>query len=202
MDFSAARTPFPTAFAKTQTALLAELGVRTTDAIRFGESLLDLPAGALNHRPAEGAWSALECLAHLNDYADMYLGQLEARVPHTAPRTHEAYRPGLIGRRLALAMHPANRSKKMRSPTKTNHLHATLTLSVRETFLTNLRRYQSVISQLEGRELRGSRVPFSLTPLVRFHLGDILTCLVWHNARHLLQAGEAMPTAAPTAAAG
>ena len=200
MDYAATATAYPTAFAKTQAALLAELSTRTTEAIRFGESLLSLPAKPLNHRPAENAWSALECLAHLNDYADMYLDKIEARVQQAPTRKRAAYRPGLLGKKLALAMHPNNRGKTMRSPAHTNHLHAELPLSVRDTFLDNLRRYQAVLTKLDGKELRGSRVPFSLTPIVRFHLGDILACLVWHNTRHLLQAEEAMVTA-PRAAA-
>ena len=198
--YSVTATTYPAAFAKTQAALLAELSTRTAEAIRFGESLLGLPAKLLTHRPAECAWSALECLAHLNDYADMYLAKIETRTQQAPIRNREAYRPGLLGRKLALAMHPDNRSKTMRSPAHTNHLHAELPLTVRDTFLDNLRRYQAVITDLDGKDLRGSRVPFSLTPIVRFHLGDILACLVWHNARHLLQAEEAMATA-PTAAA-
>ena len=200
IPYSVTATTYPAAFAKTQTALLAELSARTAEAIRFGESLLGLPAKPLKHRPAENAWSALECLAHLNDYADMYLDKIEARAQEAPTRKREAYRPGLLGKKLALAMHPNNRSKTMRSPARTNYLHADLPVGVRDTFLDNLRRYQAVLTDLESKDLRGSRVPFSLTPIVRFHLGDILACLVWHNTRHLLQAEEAMVTA-PRAAA-
>ena len=193
MNTTATTASFPPAFAKTQHALLTELATRTDDAIRFGESLQQLPADQLNHRPAADAWSALECLAHLNDYADMYLTTIEARVQQAPPRKRDTYHPGMLGKRLALAMHPANRTKKMRSPAKTNHLHADLALDVRDTFVDCLHRYQTSITQLADKELRGSRVPFSLTPLVQFHLGDILACLVWHNARHIAQADEALP---------
>lgn len=183
---------YPTAFAKTQQAILEECAVRTAAAISFGESLLSLPAKQLNARPAEDAWSALECVAHLNDYADMYLAQLQQRSAKAPPRRQEKYAPGLLGKRLALAMHPNRRDKKMRSPSHTNHLHADLDAALLDAFLVHLRGYQKVIQQLRGKSIRGSRVPFSLTPLVRFHLGDILMCLVWHNARHIDQATEAL----------
>jgi len=134
----------------------------------------------------------MECLAHLNDYADMYLDKIEVRAAQAPPRKSNSYRPGILGKYLALSLHPNNRSKKIKSPAATNHLHASLPSDVAHTFQQNLQRYAEVIDQLNDKSLRGSRVPFSLTPLVRFHLGDILTCMVWHNARHIDQAREAI----------
>ena len=185
--------PREAAFAKTQDAALAELiGIQEATS-RFGESLTQSPSGRLNARPGEGRWSALECLEHLNRYADHYLPLLRDRVPRAPAREGDAYRPGLLGRPFALAMHPARRAKKLRSPGRMNPLGSTLDAEVVVgAFRQNQAAYLEVLRALRGKELRGSRIPISAFPIVKLHLGDMLHTLVWHHARHVLQAGEAV----------
>ena len=185
-------TKKPYAFAKTQPALLTELAERTGRVIGFGESLRYLPEERLNARPGPKRWSALECLEHLNRYAEHYLPQLEAKAVTASQRKKDAYRPGLLGKPFALALHPDNR-KTLRSPAAMNALGSSL--DAKEVLTNHLEyqhRYAAVIDALEGKSLRGSRIPLSLSRLLRFHLGDVLTTLVWHNERHTNQAREAV----------
>ena len=185
--------PRVAAFAKTQHDALAELSGIQEEAIRFGDRLTGLPPDSLNGRPGEGRWSALECLEHLNRYADHYLPLLRTRATGAPARQRDAYRPGLLGRPFALALHPARREKKLRSPGNMNPLGSALDAGgVVGAFRQNQRAYLDLLRALAGKELRGSRIPVSAFPLVRLHLGDMLHTLVWHNARHVLQAGEAL----------
>ncbi len=186
---------FPTvpAFAKTQAAALAELIAIQHDTLRFGDSLTAQTPAALNARPAEKAWSALECLEHLDRYADHYLPLLEAKAVLAKTRTKGTYKPGLIGKRFALALHPALRKKTLRSPKRMNTLGAPLDAeAVVVAFRQNQQAYLRVLERLEGRDLHGNRIPVSAFPIVKLSLGDMLHTLVWHNARHVLQAGEAV----------
>ena len=183
----------PAAFPQTQDALLRELADATERVTRFGESLRELADVELNARPGEGRWSAAECLEHLNRYAAHYLPQLEHRARQAAPRRHATYRPGLLGKPFALAMHPARRARTMRSPAAMNPLGSALDAGlVVADFLGYQARYAALVDALRGRELRGSRIPLSLSRLIRFHLGDLLACLVWHHERHGDQAAEAL----------
>lgn len=180
------------AFAKTQTEALGELLDVQSQSISFSESLKELSTTQLNARPGEKRWSTLECLEHLNRYAEHYLPLLEQRSASATPRKKEVYKTGLLGKPFALSMHPARRAKTMSSPGSMNPLGSQLTASVVDGFIDYQKRYQEVIKSLKSKSLRGSRIPVSIVPIVKLHLGDMLHTLVWHNARHCLQAEEAL----------
>lgn len=187
---------FPTqaAFAKTEAAALAQLLTVQRDVCRFAERLPKLSAAELNARPGPKRWSALECLEHLSRYANHYLPRLRAKVVLAQAAAGEPpYKPGLLGKPFALALHPARRAKKLSSPGKMNPLGSKLDAeAVVGAFRQNMEGYLEVLRGLEGKGLRGNRVPVSAFPVVRLHLGDMLHTLVWHNARHVAQAGEAV----------
>ncbi len=185
--------PQVAAFAKTQTGALAELIAISKETIRFGDSLRSVNATRLNARPGPKRWSALECLDHLNRYADHYLPLLQARQVLAKAEKSEAYRSGLLGKPFALAMHPARRHKRLNSPAKMNPLGSALDAgTVVEAFRQNQLRYLQVLEQLRSRELSGNRIAISAFPIVKLSLGDMLHTLVWHNMRHALQAAEAL----------
>ena len=200
-----ARVPVPrfperAAFAKTRNAALAQLLAVQREVVRFAESvgsrqqrLPKVSAAKLNARPGAGRWSALECLEHLNRYADHYLPRLGAKAVLAKAAPDEAYKPGLLGKPFALALHPARREKKMRSPGNMNPIGSALNAeAVVGAFRQNMQGYLEVLKDLEGKGLRGNRVPVSAFPVVRLHLGDMLHTLVWHNARHVVQGREAV----------
>lgn len=180
------------AFAKTQNDALGELLDIQTQTVGFGESLKTLSPDKLNFRPEAKRWSTLECLEHLNRYARHYLPLLEERSSKAASRKKEAYKVGLLGKPFALAMHPSRRSKAVSSPKNMNPFGSKLAPSVVDEFIAYQERYHDVLQSLAGHSLRGSRIPISVVPIVRLHLGDMLHTLVWHNARHCLQAEEAL----------
>lgn len=182
----------PKAFAKTQAAALQQMVAIQRAVIRFGESLAKKSDDALARRPGPQRWSALECLGHLNRYAAHYLPRLEEKAGRAPERDRQEFKPGLLGKPFARAMHVSGRSKPMRSPGKMNPLGAVLDRAVVDEFVAYQRRYAGVVESLEGRELRGSRIPVSAFPIVRLHLGDMLYTLVWHNERHVAQAREAL----------
>lgn len=180
------------AFAKTQPTALAEMRDIQKQTIGFGVRLKHLDEQALNARAASGKWSVLECLEHLNRYATHYLPLLLERANNAPARKKETYSPGLLGKPFAIAMHPAKRAKSMNSPKNMNPIGSSLDVSVIDQFISDQTAFDNVLTLLEGRSLRGSRIPISIVPIVRLQLGDMLHTLVWHNARHCLQAEEAL----------
>ncbi len=183
------------AFAKTEEQALEDLLAIQMGLIRFGESLPEKSDAALNRRPGAGKWSALECLEHLNRYADHYLPRLEARTASAKIRSNPdaPYRPGLLGKPFARTMHVSGRTKPVRSPGNMNPLGSPLDAGrVVTSFVANQCSYGSVLRALRDKRLDGSRIPVSAFPLVRLRLGDMLYTLVWHNERHVAQASETM----------
>ena len=190
---STPKFPEQAAFAKTRDAALQQLLAVQRDVVRFAERLTKVSAAKLNARPGEGRWSALECLEHLNRYADHYLPRLDAKAVLAKAEANAPYKPGLLGKPFALAMHPARREKRMRSPGNMNPLGSTLDAdAVVGAFRQNMQAFLALLKGWEGKGLRGNRVPVSAFPVVRLHLGDMLHTLVWHHARHVVQAGEAL----------
>ncbi len=187
---------FPTqaAFAKTHHAALAEMSAIQSETIRFGESLTAFSPAELNARPGERRWSPLECLEHLNRYADHYLPLLAAKVAAAEPReARRPYRPGLLGKPFALALHPTRRLKRLNCPRKMNPIGSELDApAVVYAFRQNQQTYLDLLTRLDGMDLHGNRIPISAFPIVRLSLGDMLHTLVWHNARHVLQAEEGL----------
>ena len=180
-------------FPATQSALLDELTARTADAVRFGEGLADVPGDRLHARPAPKRWSALECLEHANRYADDYLGRLDAAAAKAGPRAEAAYAPTWVGRRFAAAVHPGTRDKKMRTfPTKDPRTDTLDADAVVAAFVANQQAYLDVLGRLADRSLTGVKVGVSILPIVRLRLADMLAVVLWHNARHVEQAREAV----------
>ena len=187
------RFPERAAFAKTRNAAHAQLLEVQREVVRFAERLPKVSATKLNARPGPGRWCALECLEHLNRYADHYLPRLESKAVLAQAGGDEAYKPGLLGKPFALALHPARREKKMRSPGGMNPIGAALDAeAVVGAFRENMGAYLEVLRGLEGKGLGGNRIGVSAFPVVRLTLGDMLHTLVWHNARHVAQGREAV----------
>lgn len=171
--------PKEAAFAKTEHAALAGLLAVQRDVVRFADRLPKTSAAKLNARPGPKRWSALECLEHLNRYAEHYLPRLSARVVSTEIAPKRAYKPGLLGKPFALSMHPARRNRRLSSPGNMNPLGSRLDPeAVAGAFRQNMNVYLEVLRRLEGKGLRGNRVPVSAFPIVRLHLGDMLHTLV------------------------
>ena len=75
------------------------------DARRLAETL---PESALTRRPSPGAWSAVECLAHLNAVAAACLPPLEAAVRDGAKRGRGPYTYGRMAGALRRALAPGS----------------------------------------------------------------------------------------------
>ena len=55
------------------------------------------PAEQLNKQPAPNAWSAAQCLGHLNFYGRHYLPELEKAIEKSKKPTATTFKPGWLG---------------------------------------------------------------------------------------------------------
>ncbi|MDX5321629.1 MAG: DinB family protein, partial [Bacteroidota bacterium] len=60
--------------------LLDQMGALLDEQEKFLQHLESQPDSLLNQRPSEKAWSALECIEHLNSYARYYLPEFEKEI--------------------------------------------------------------------------------------------------------------------------
>lgn len=154
--------------------------------------LLSQPREKFEGRPAENAWSAAECLAHLNMYARMYFAPLVQAVSTSPKTTRESYTPGWLGAYVAEAMRPLPYGKKMQTFRSTDPRYVAFTPDVGEEFGLHLERFITLVESAMDRDLEKRRVAMVKFPLLRFKVGDMLQILIHHHSRHLEQAMKAV----------
>lgn len=149
-------------------------------------------------RPAEGSWSAAECVDHLNGTARLYLPELEKAIA-------EARRQGLtgdradgrtlLGRLIAWATAPPPRLK-MSTFTELEPAQDTDPAELVAEFA---RLHRALIDQMNATtDLDGKRIKVRslLDSRLKLSLDDWYAFLVAHARRHLWQAERALEQAA------
>ncbi len=165
----------------------------TKTEIRLSQ-LRALPQATLQQHPANGGWSALECLEHLNRYAAYYMPAIEKAIKAAPRKSSSVYHSGWLGEYFANLMR-AEKAKpgKMSSPKDKNPSGTTLNAAtVLKDFTQNLSRIRTLLNDALQADWGGIRIPTSLSPLVRLKLGDTLRFYVFHIDRHMAQATRAV----------
>lgn len=161
-----------------------------------------MPAGALLHRPEDGAWNILEVFEHLNLSSGIYVRGLEKVFALRAAR-HRAnpeFRPGWLGDYFTKGLQPQPdgvikwrmRTMRMFDPGRQQSAsHASI-----ERFVDLCDRFLALLTIARTTDLNAMRVASSLGPIIRFKAGDALRFPVAHQRRHFLQIERAVQRAA------
>lgn len=148
-------------------------------------------------RPRPDAWSAAECVEHLNITSEAYLPLLQqafAAAPQAKSSGERHYRMDFRGWLLKLALEPPPRFK-VKTPPKFEPVAITRIADV-------LPRFLALQEQLNGFVARANRVamdevkvvsPFSAR--MRYNLASCFNVMLAHERRHLWQARSAVTTA-------
>ncbi|MEM7573078.1 MAG: DinB family protein [Bacteroidota bacterium] len=162
------------------------------------EQLLQTPQAQLWQKPSPKAWSAMECLEHLNLAGQYYQKEIrEALATAVLHQEDQQLRSGRIGKMMAQSMRP-NKAGQRRYKVKT--FAATTPLKAApERYHTILADYRTL--QSEWRELLDAartadwnqiKIRSLAGNILRLYLGDVFHFLLAHQERHLLQAEEAL----------
>lgn len=157
--------------------------------------LSELSEDALNQRPQEKAWSALECFAHLNSYARYYVPAFKEVINHAKTRNWKAvdtFQSTWIGRYSIKSILPENRNKKLSSPKQHNHFASSRNKKedIAE-LLKHIDSLKALVYEAKEVNLNKARVAIEIMPFLKLRLGDFFPFLIYHQSRHLLQAKEA-----------
>ncbi len=150
-------------------------------------------------QPAPGAWSASQCLEHLNSYGRYYLPAIEraiAKAACTKPSAH--FKSGWLGNYFYKLMLPENNGrvkKKMKSPKDHQPGLELNAAKVINEFISQLEVLGRLLTQARGIDMNTSRVPISISPFIKLKLGDVFLFLTAHISRHVLQAERALQAA-------
>ncbi|MFT7588499.1 MAG: hypothetical protein ACI959_000709 [Limisphaerales bacterium] len=188
----------------TSQALIEELIELTKDNMNEVEFFLTQPDLSLNYKSKQKAWSALECIAHLNLYSDFYIPEIEGRIKSKVRNTKENHNNGhfesnWLGEYFAKALRPLNQTgdsgTKMKTLPSANTLGSAWNKATLEKFIRQQKQMLNLLDQARNIDLVKTKTSISITKLIKLRLGDTFRVVIYHNQRHIQQALRAIKAA-------
>jgi hypothetical protein len=180
-------------------ALLAQLKKQTQGFIYIAEKdFSNISHERLSQKPSPEAWSANECLQHLNSYGCYYLPAIEAALQKgskTIGRADTQFVSGWLGAYFTRSMQPkadGTLASKMNSPKDHIPQQVLHSHEVINTFLLQQHRLLKLLEASAAVDMNEVRVPISIARFIKLKLGDVFMFIIAHNHRHILQAQRAL----------
>ncbi|HVI43591.1 MAG TPA: DinB family protein [Chitinophaga sp.] len=161
---------------------------------RFG----GVPEAILQHNPAPGAWSAIQCLEHLNTYGRHYLPALDkaiTKAKQRGGRPAASFNSSWLGAYFTKLMQP-QQNGTLRSKMKSPKDHLPAEKPDAGAILSEFIQQQVTMLQLLERareiNMQKAKVPTSLSRFIKLSVGDTFSFVIAHINRHVLQAENAI----------
>ncbi|MBY0434851.1 MAG: DinB family protein [Cyclobacteriaceae bacterium] len=177
--------------------LLADLQTQTEALLNRAIAEWQLvPHSKLALKPNTQAWSANECLQHLNSYGRYYLPAIEKALRVSGQKKSDTFTTGWLGNYFTNLMAPkaSGAITKMKSPSDHTPTAIRESHEVIAEYIDQQEKLLSLLRKAATTDLT-TRVPISLTRLIRLKLGDVFMFYVAHLQRHSLQAERALQQA-------
>lgn len=151
-----------------------------------------------NRKPSPKAWSAGECVVHLNKTSKAYLALLEEAFGPDAPRGAVEGRPewGWMARRFIAAVTPGSRPLPTGGPMKPpaaegdrSDIDPDRALA---RFDADTDRWLAICEQTEGLDLQRIKIRSPFLPVVKFPAAVFVEAMGQHALRHVGQAERAV----------
>ncbi|NJW53615.1 DinB family protein [Salinimicrobium oceani] len=173
-------------------AVINDLILRTEANLRAARELNKRTEAELNYRPAPQAWSAMECIEHLNFYGNYYLPEIAQQIA-TSPYAAEGnFKSGFLGNYFAQSMLPKEGMKKMKTLRSSNPMGKKLDKEVLQHFMAQQQQLLDLLKKAKHVSLTRTKTGISISKYIRLRVGDTFRVVVYHNQRHLLQAKRAL----------
>jgi hypothetical protein len=162
------------------------------------QSLQVQPPARLLQQPAPGKWSAAECLDHLNVYNSRYIAAITAAMEMSRQKgviPRPVFTSSWLGNYFTNLMAPkpdGSISSRMKSPANARpaaHLDAADVLA---RFIGYQQQWLDLLEKAQETDLHKTKVPTTLSRMLKLSLGDTFRFNIAHEQRHLLQALRAV----------
>lgn len=173
--------------------LLDQLRTDTELLIAQAEKLRAFPDPVLQTQPADGGWSVIQVLHHLNFYGNHYVNAMERVLSAHNTQAKDHYTPGWFGDYFVRILSPATSEKGITRlpappsgrPPKPGKLHLTKEL---DTFVQYQQTILRLLQQAQQADLDRLRVPIAIAGwLIKLKLGDTFRFVIGHEQRHFQQ---------------
>lgn len=156
----------------------------------------------LKWQPKDKSWSIAQCLAHLNAYYRFYIPVFNGKISNTRfnePSDSFTSSPlGIAVFRSVKLGKVKNVKRKLKTAKEYNpRLNKSLSLDdVIEEYLGHQKDFVDTVVAASQINMRKTKCPLSVRPVVKLNLGDALIFMAYHNERHIEQAKrvKAMPS--------
>ena len=157
-----------------------------------------LPAPALSRKASPDAWSAAQCLEHLNIYGRYYLPAMEqairkAKISGKGPAME--FHSGWLGAWFTGLMRPLSDGalkSKMKAPANAIPSSDPDARAMLAEFIDQQEKMLQLLDEARFVDLQAVRIPISIAPWLRLKLGDTFQFVIAHIERHMLQADRAI----------
>ena len=147
----------------------------------------------LNKRDHPDAWSAFECIAHLNIYGDFYIPEITKKIAQSGNKIPSTvFKSGILGNYFVKMVGPLDASKKMKTLSSANPLGSALNISTLHKFDKQQSAILEILKNAATVNLNKTRTGISIAPWIKIKLGDTLRVVILHNQRHMEQALRAV----------
>ncbi len=166
-----------------------------TEANEQVRRLQQQPIEALRYRPRPDAWSALDCVEHMNLFYDDYLPRVETAVQGGGLSTRKTYSPGFFGKMMINSLRPQQGKRRMKIKTFKKMTPTTDDKPAEPMFAAFFKHHaqlEELLAQAAPLNWNRVKVASAIGPILRFKLGDCFRIMLAHTERHLLQAQEAI----------
>ncbi|MFT4753263.1 MAG: hypothetical protein ACI85Q_000802 [Salibacteraceae bacterium] len=168
--------------------LLTDLKKRTEFCLKEAKKLRKQKEESLNFKPTPETWSKLQCIAHLNTYADFYVDEIKQAIENSKKASVPLFKPGFMGNVFSKAMMPKKKTTMMQSPSNMEPAKGELTKDILNVFIHRQKEYLEILELAKDKNLNKSSIKVTISRWVKINLGDALRINVYHNERHILQA--------------
>ena len=158
----------------------------------------NMPLDSFHKKPAPTAWSAAQCLEHLNIYGRYYLPALEkaiAKAEHNGYQSDDTFKSGWLGNYFYNLMLPNTEGvlkKKMKAPTNAVPTEKPDARAMIAEFIDQQERMLQLIERARKVNLSKVRVPISIMQWLKLKVGDTFLFMAAHHDRHILQAERSL----------
>jgi len=191
-----------------QSEVIAILKRNIQDQLERVEAISRLGEAALSSNPDKDSWNALQCLEHLNRYAEFYLMEIEEKTKSKTPinKAQETrmkmedleFQPGFWGAKFIKSM-LADQNGKIKKMNTFKSKNPSLQEAKRDSlvrFLAYQEKWLSILDRAKAFDLNRNKCSLTI-PIIKMNLGATLQFVIAHQERHVNQAERALSVVKP-----
>jgi len=169
-------------------SLLPDLVLRTKQVLNDVKGFKRLTIEELNSRKSENSWSILECVEHLNLYAEYYNPEIIQSINNTNETAVKSFKSGLLGNYFAVSMLSKSKLNKMKTFKNKNPIGSMLDIDTISKFIVYQEELLEILDKAKKVNLNKTKTSISISRFLKLKLGDTLRVVIYHNQRHMVQA--------------